>query len=194
MTCELLAVALTLFSATSGISAEDVADASFASTTCGASTWSIPWASTPARRAELEACGRPPEARSLAQSAYQVIVAPSEALLADDKETLWDSGKVGSDQSLHVAYGGKALASHASCWWKVRVWDQDSKVSAWSVPARWTMGMLDAKDWSARWIGWDGGEETEDQTARDRLPRGSGTQGESPRSVHRSAPVTSAGR
>ncbi len=106
-----------------------------------------------------------PEERNLAQSAYQIIVAPSEALLGEDKGTLWDSGKVLSDQSLHVPYAGKALVSHADCWWKVRVWDQQNVVSAWSPPARWSMGMLDATDWSAQWIGWDGGEETDEPFA-----------------------------
>jgi alpha-L-rhamnosidase len=102
------------------------------------------------------------EARGLKQSAYQIVVAPTETALNEDKEALWDTGKVESEQSLHVAYGGKALPSHAVCWWKVRVWDQDDNVSAWSTPARWTMGMLDATDWTGRWIGWDGGEETDD--------------------------------
>ena len=105
-----------------------------------------------------------PGARSLSQSAYQVLVAPDLASLREDKGALWDSGKVVSDKSLHVPYAGKALTSHATCWWKARAWDQDGKVSAWSVPARWTMGLLDPRDWSARWIGWDGGEETIDQS------------------------------
>ncbi len=103
-----------------------------------------------------------PESRGLTQSAYQILVAPSEALLREDKADLWDSGKVASSQSLHVAYGGKPLASHDECWWKVRVWDQDGNVSAWSKPARWTMGLLDPRDWTARWIGLDSGEETDD--------------------------------
>jgi alpha-L-rhamnosidase len=103
-----------------------------------------------------------PESRGLSQSAYQIIVAPSEALVSEDKGNLWDSGKVVSSQSLHVAYGGKPLVSHAECWWKVRVWDQNGNVSAWSKPARWTMGMLEAKDWTARWIALDSGEETGD--------------------------------
>lgn len=103
-----------------------------------------------------------PESRGLSQSAYQILVAPSETALREDKGALWDSGKVASSQSLHVAYGGKPLASHDVCWWKVRVWDQDGNVSAWSAPARWTMGLLDARDWSARWIGRDSGEETDE--------------------------------
>ncbi len=104
-----------------------------------------------------------PESRGLSQSGYQVLVAPSEALLREDKGAFWDSGKVASSQSLHVAYAGKPLASHDVCWWKVRVWDQDGNVSAWSAPARWTMGLLDARDWTARWIGLDSGEETDEQ-------------------------------
>jgi alpha-L-rhamnosidase len=104
-----------------------------------------------------------PEARNLAQSAYQVMVAPTEALLGENNGALWDTGKVISDQSLHVAYAGKVLTSHATCWWKVRVWDQDNKQSTWSKPARWTMGLLEPGDWTGRWIGWDGGEETDDE-------------------------------
>ena len=103
-----------------------------------------------------------PEARGLKQTAFQIVVAPTESSLRESKEALWDSGKVASDQSLHVPYGGRPLTSHAVCWWKVRVWGQVDSVSAWSAPAMWTMGMLDARDWSAQWIGWDGGEETDD--------------------------------
>jgi hypothetical protein len=37
--------------------------------------------------------------------------------------------------------------------WKVRVWDANGKVSGWSQPAAWTMGLLDKTDWQAQWIG-----------------------------------------
>ena len=62
--------------------------------------------------------------RGQRQTAYQVLVATSEAALRKDQGDLWDSGKVGSDQSLHVVYAGEPLASEQACWWKVRVWDQ----------------------------------------------------------------------
>jgi alpha-L-rhamnosidase len=103
---------------------------------------------------------RPAEAgaRGLKQSAYRVLVAADEATLAADKSDLWDSGKVESDRSIHVEYAGKPLESHAYCWWKVRVWDQDGKASEWSKPAHWTMGLLHPADWKAPWIGLDGGE------------------------------------
>jgi Glycosyl hydrolases family 2, sugar binding domain. len=87
-----------------------------------------------------------PNARGLSQSAYRVIVGTAS-------QTLWDSGKVNSDQSIHVAYAGKPLASGARAWWKVMVWDQDGRPSAWSEAARFSMGLLKPEDWKAQWIG-----------------------------------------
>ncbi len=109
----------------------------------------LSWTLTPVR----------PGARGLKQSAYRVIVASSAASVREDKADLWDTGKVASDRSVHVAYAGRPLTSHAECWWKVRVWDQNGAESAWSEPARWSMGILDAGGWKGRWIGLDGGEE-----------------------------------
>lgn len=45
------------------------------------------------------------------QTAYQVLAASTPELLAKDQGDLWDSGKVASDQSIQVAYGGALLAS-----------------------------------------------------------------------------------
>ncbi len=36
--------------------------------------------------------------------------------------------------------------------WQVRVWDGDGRVSPWSAPASWTMGLPAGQDWSAHWI------------------------------------------
>ncbi len=96
-----------------------------------------------------------PAARGQKQTAYQVLVASAKTLLDAGTGDLWDSGEVASDQSLHVVYAGKPLGSGASCFWKVRVKDQAGVTSPWSEPARWTMGLLEKADWSARWIGTD---------------------------------------
>ena len=93
--------------------------------------------------------------RGQRQTAYQVLVAATPELLAKDQADLWDSGKVASDQSIQVEYAGIPLTSEMSCHWKVRIWDQDGKVSAWSQQARWTMGLLKPEDWQAKWIGLD---------------------------------------
>ncbi|MCX6878073.1 MAG: family 78 glycoside hydrolase catalytic domain [Verrucomicrobia bacterium] len=104
---------------------------------------------------KIEVRGQRSEVRGQRQSAYQVLVASTLELLAKDQGDLWDSGKVASDQSIQVEYAGKQLASRRSCHWKVRLWDQDGKVSAWSQPALWTMGLLKPDDWQAKWIGLD---------------------------------------
>jgi alpha-L-rhamnosidase len=70
------------------------------------------------------------------QSAYEIIV--------DDQ---WDSGRVESDQSINVEYGGKDLAPATRYSWKVRVWDADGKPSDWSKPAAFSTGLKDKVDW-----------------------------------------------
>ncbi len=91
------------------------------------------------------------------QTSYQVLVASTPELLAEDKGDLWDSGQVASDQSIQVEYAGKPLTSQTRCHWKVRVWDKDGKRLAWSQPALWTMGPMKPEDWQgAKWISVDG--------------------------------------
>jgi len=99
-----------------------------------------------------------PKSRGQRQTAYRVLAASSEERLRRDQGDLWDSGKVVSDQSIHVPYGGKALASGMPVWWKVRVWDKNGVPSAWSETAYWSMGLLQAEDWQGKWIGLDEGE------------------------------------
>ena len=94
-----------------------------------------------------------PHARGLRQTAYRIIAASSERALGANTGDLWDTGKLESEQSVQVAYCGKPLASGAAVFWKVRVWDQDGRASAWSAPAQWSMGLLRSEDWQAKWIG-----------------------------------------
>src|ERR1051325_2369455 len=93
------------------------------------------------------------KARAQDQSAYQVVVASSEAKLNSNTSDLWDSGKVASGETLHISYEGKPLASSERCCWKVRVWDREGNVSACSKPAFWEMGLLAPEDWQGQWIG-----------------------------------------
>lgn len=95
--------------------------------------------------------------RGARQSAYQILVASSVDQLRRGQANLWDSGQVKSDQSIQVPYRGTALASRQSCAWAVRVWDADGQPTAYSEPATWEMGLLEATDWTAGWIGWPAG-------------------------------------
>ena len=99
-----------------------------------------------------------PRARGVAQSAFQILVASSPALLNRNRGDLWDSGRVQSNQNLRQPYGGKSLRSAQQVWWKVRLWDEKSRRSAWSAPAQWTMGLLHPADWQAQWISAPTGE------------------------------------
>jgi alpha-L-rhamnosidase len=94
-------------------------------------------------------------ARGTMQIAYQVLVGSSESQLAQDQGDLWDSGRVTSGLSVHVAYAGKPLESRQRCFWKVRVWDALGDASPWSESAEWVMGLLKAEDWAGQWIGCD---------------------------------------
>lgn len=99
--------------------------------------------------------------RNVRQRAYRILVASSEKNLAREDGDLWDSGIVDSPESVLVAYAGKPLTARQACFWKVRVWDARGFGSAWSEPARWTMGLLNPSDWgAAKWIGQDGVDTT----------------------------------
>ncbi|BCM93530.1 hypothetical protein IAD21_05421 [Abditibacteriota bacterium] len=92
------------------------------------------------------------DARNVHQSAFQVLVASSPALLAKNQGDLWNSGQVKSNQNLWVPYAGKPLHSAQQVFWKVRSWDSNARVSPWSVTGQWTMGLLASTDWQAKWI------------------------------------------
>ena len=103
---------------------------------------------------KLESGDLKPE-RGVRQSAYQILAASSEELLQKDVGDLWDSGKVVSDETAQIVYGGKPLQTGEQVFWKVRAWDQNDQTTPWSEPAKWSMGLLKDSDWKAEWIGLD---------------------------------------
>jgi len=90
--------------------------------------------------------------RNVVQSAYQIRVATSLANLRQNKNLVWDSGKVNSAASIHVEYSGPALTSRTRYYWQVRAWDGKDKATPWSEAAYWEMGLLSSADWRAAWI------------------------------------------
>jgi alpha-L-rhamnosidase len=98
--------------------------------------------------------------RGARQSACQILVASSLKPLTQGTGDLWDSGKVVSGETVRVPYAGSELKSSQRVFWQVRVWDCDDRVSAWSAPASWTMGLLRPEDWQAKWICAPGATET----------------------------------
>ena len=96
--------------------------------------------------------------RGAYQTGYQILAANSEAVLADDRVLLWDSGKIETDQSTQVVYHGPALVAGQRVYWKVRVWNELGEFAE-SNPAWWEMSLLD-KNWQADWITPDWDEDT----------------------------------
>ena len=94
----------------------------------------------------------PEPIRGQKQRSYQILVASSAELLDQNKGDLWDSGQVNSNQSALVAYAGNTLVSNQECHWKVRIQDKNQAASAWSPPARFSMGLLHESDWKGPWI------------------------------------------
>jgi alpha-L-rhamnosidase len=90
--------------------------------------------------------------RAQSQSAYRIVAATSPERLAGDQPDLWDSGRVATNDTAGIVYKGRPLVSGQACWWRLKVWDQDSRESGWTEPATWSMGLLRSGDWRAQWI------------------------------------------
>jgi len=92
--------------------------------------------------------------RGAVQTAYQILVASSNALLTDTKADLWNSDKVTSDQSVFVEYDGNPLEAGQRYFWCVRTWDAEGIPTEFSKPQVFDMGMLEQPGkWIASWVG-----------------------------------------
>jgi alpha-L-rhamnosidase len=65
--------------------------------------------------------------------------------------TGWDSGRVTGGGHELVAYEGPEPGSRQRVEWRVKVWT-DLGESGWSDWSSWEVGLLDADDWTARWV------------------------------------------
>jgi len=88
--------------------------------------------------------------RNVMQSAYELRVSDDAAAI--NKATVWSSGKISSDQSVHIIYSGEPLKPRQRYYWQVRVWDTTGKASAWSEVNYWETGMMNVSKWKAKWI------------------------------------------
>lgn len=89
--------------------------------------------------------------KNILQTAYHIQV------VTEDGDEVWNSGKIESNQSSHIKYPSEApqLESGERYYWQVKVWyndDEGSKVSEWSEETWFEMGLLNPKDWTAKWI------------------------------------------
>ena len=63
------------------------------------------------------------------QTAYEIRVAESLAMLGQKNKLVWSSGKVISDQSVNIEYEGPRLESMKRYFWQVRIWNNNNKLT-----------------------------------------------------------------
>lgn len=88
------------------------------------------------------------------QKAYRIQVARSEQDLKKETNLLWDSGDVPNDESVLIPYEGEALLSGEVYYWRVKAITNQGE-TAWSKTGHWSMALLNASEWQAKWIGED---------------------------------------
>ncbi|MDR1098027.1 MAG: family 78 glycoside hydrolase catalytic domain, partial [Tannerella sp.] len=92
------------------------------------------------------------ERQAVNQSAYRIIVSGSLEALKRNRGDVWDSGKTFSSQSQQLRYAGPELRTAQYYYWKVQIWDEQGKASAWSEPACWSTGVMSPEEWPGEWI------------------------------------------
>lgn len=110
--------------------------------------------------------------RQQRQSGYEIIVGLSPEDIKANRGTIWSTGKVVSDVSVHITYSGTPLKPFTRYYWAVRVFDQDGRPSDFSEVAWFETAMLTQGDWKGKWID-DGSKQftrDEDFYNDDRMP------------------------
>ena len=77
------------------------------------------------------------------QSAYEIQI-------MEDGNVVWNSGKTNSSQ-MYVIYDG-TVKSRQRYAWKLRLWDENDQVGEWSKEAYFETGILEKREWKAKWI------------------------------------------
>lgn len=90
--------------------------------------------------------------RNDAQKAYRLIVAKSQEDAAKGNATVWDSGRVESDNTIDVVYEGPALESRTFYYWRVTVYSTRGG-EADSAVFRFSTG-VQSEEWTGEWIGY----------------------------------------
>lgn len=90
--------------------------------------------------------------RGQKQTAYQIMVADSYDALMKGEYNLWDSGKIQSDVSLAIPYGGARLSPSTRYYWQVQVWDKDGKNCLSGEKAFFETGLMENGFSDASWV------------------------------------------
>ncbi|MEW9050806.1 MAG: family 78 glycoside hydrolase catalytic domain [Neobacillus sp.] len=82
------------------------------------------------------------------QKEYQLQVAND----VDFSAQIWDTGRIESDESIHIEYEGPNVSSRTRYYFRVKIWDNYDRESNWSEPTWWETALLAPEEWKAEWI------------------------------------------
>ena len=88
--------------------------------------------------------------RSQRQKAYRIVISSSFDLSARSDGDLWDSRRVDSSATTHIAYDGTPLQSGQTCYWRIQWWDNEERLSDFSEVATFELGLLHVSDWKGK--------------------------------------------
>jgi len=77
---------------------------------------------------------------AVTQSAYQVLVASSEENINNNIGDVWNSEQVRSSGSSEIEHKGQTLKPGQTYFWKARIWEQDNRLSRYSMSQSFKMG------------------------------------------------------
>jgi hypothetical protein len=83
------------------------------------------------------------------QTAYEIEIVSE---ITGVRQEIWSSGKVESKQSQLISCYGKKLSPIVKYFWRVRVWDEKDRVSAWSNESEFRI-VPELSFLNAQWIG-----------------------------------------
>ncbi|MEN8248853.1 MAG: family 78 glycoside hydrolase catalytic domain [Bacteroidota bacterium] len=90
--------------------------------------------------------------KNVVQTAYHIQAALSLSDLKKGKNLVWTTGKVESDQSIHIEYEGEKLKSRQRIYWRIKVWTNKGASSWSSGQDFFEMALMNTEDWEAEWI------------------------------------------
>lgn len=82
------------------------------------------------------------------QKGYQILVASTIENIEKNIGDVWNSQVIRERQSANVEYKGNPLQENTSYFWKVRIFDNDNRISAYSEPQRFVTGTFDKSPFS----------------------------------------------
>ena len=79
------------------------------------------------------------------QKGYQILVASTKQNINNNIGDVWNSEKVRSNQNTNIELGGEPLQANKTYYWKVRIFDEDNRISEYSSPQQFQTGNFSDK-------------------------------------------------